>query len=318
MKRKIIIAFIMLVAIILFGCDIKKIMENTEKPTFEITSENTESKWNANVADGNVTPEIAATNESANQQEITVINESPSQEPFTTERTVKNMLLAAIEPVGRCLYVWGGAWNEEDTGAGIEAMTLGASPRWYEFFCENDSSYDFENTRYQIHDGLDCSGFIGYLTYQIFEDTYSDNGYVYKAGEIPEKYLEIFGGSYTQSGEITDYQPCDIMGKKGHIFIVVGECEDGSVVFIHSSPPALSLCGTPTPDGNTESKAVLLARKYMSEYRSECYNRYDTCSRGTSFLTDYNQFRWNPDMLTDPDGYRDMTAEEILADLFDE
>lgn len=232
--------------------------------------------------------------------------------------TVKAMLSAAVKPAGACLYVWGGGWNEEDTAAGIEAMTLDVSPRWYEFFCENDSGYQYERTRYQIHDGLDCSGFVGYVTYQIFGDAYSDTGYVYKAGQIPYTYQELFGGEFHESWEVSDYRPCDIMGKNGHVYLVIGECDDGSVLFVHASPPAVSLCGTPTPAGSMSSQAIALAKQYMSAYRSECYNRYDTCYRDGSFLTDYYQFRWDSSVLTDPDGYREMSVEEILADLFQE
>lgn len=232
--------------------------------------------------------------------------------------TVKGMLSAALEPVGNCLYVWGGGWNEEDNAAGVEAMTLGVSSGWNEFFKENDSSYDFRNTRYQIHDGLDCSGYVGYVTYQIFEDEYSDSGYVFQSGDIPSKYQDLFGGEYHRSGRVTDYQPCDIMGKNGHVVIVIGQCEDGSILFMHASPPALSLSGTPAPRGGGESEAVALAKQYMSKYRPECYERYDTCTGDTGFPSSYSQFRWDPSVLSDPDGYRDMTVEEILADLFGE
>ena len=43
---------------------------------------------------------------------------------------------------------------------------------------------------------------------------------------------------------------------------------------------------------------------------------YKQFIRGTDYLTEYNQMRW--DVLEDPDGYNDMTPEEILKDLFSE
>ena len=303
MKHKRKLSLVILMTVILTGCGMSK--NETIPVTNEIDRIVTEAE-----TDYKALSDTAETF----SDEIEYMIQNPPSAPAT----VKGMLSAAIEPVGKCLYVWGGGWNEEDTAAGIEAMTIGPSQRWYEFFNENDRNYNFRKTRYQIHDGLDCSGYVGYITYQVFEDEYSDFGYVFKAGEIPGKYLDLFGGEYHKSYEVGDYQPCDIMGKSGHVFIVIGQCDDGSVLFMHASPPALSLCGTPTPGGRSESQAVILARQYMSLYRSECYNRYDTCSRDRSFLTGYNQFRWDPSVLSDPDGYRDMTVEEILADLFEE
>lgn len=42
------------------------------------------------------------------------------------------------------MYIWGGGWNEEDTGAGVEATRLGLAPAWVEFTSQQDSSYDYE------------------------------------------------------------------------------------------------------------------------------------------------------------------------------
>ena len=266
------------------------------------------------------TPEVTTADETTvpdTTSDETTANKDETDEP-QPKATVKNMLAAALEPVGRCLYVWGGGWNEEDTGAGVDAMTLGASPRWLEFFGENGRDYDYHDTRYQIHDGLDCSGYIGYVTYQAFGEAYSDNGYVFKSGRITEEFRDLFGGVVTNKSNISEYQPCDIMGKSGHAYIVIGQCSDGSVLFMHASPPAVSLCGTPSENGKTESEAVRLAAKYMSKYRPESYEKFDTCSRGMSYLTDYDQYRWSTETLADPDGYRNMSVEEILADLFGE
>ena len=232
--------------------------------------------------------------------------------------TVKDLLSAAIEPCGRCLYVWGGGWNEEDTAAGPDAMREGPSPRWYEFFLENGPSYDVNSTKYQIHDGLDCTGYLGYSVYQVFGDAYSQTGYVFPSGKFAAGCLALFGGENIPVQNIRDYKPGDIMHKRGHVFLVIGQCEDGSLLFLHASPPALSLCGTPARDGSTSSQAVALATEYMSKYRSECFEKYDTCLRGTGFLTEYDQYRWDENLLTDPDGYFQMTPREILDDLLAE
>ena len=232
--------------------------------------------------------------------------------------TVKNYLQAAIEPVGTTLYVYGGGWNEDDSGSGIEALSYGISPRWYEFFKENDENYNFEDTMYQIHDGLDCTGYVGYVTYQVFGDFYRDNGYVFPSKDMTSEYADIFGGTLISRDSIDRYYPGDIMGTDGHVFIVIGRCSDGSLLFVHASPPVVSICGTKTPDGKPESEAVALAGKYMSTYFPESYARYDTCIRDTDFLTEYNQMHWSRNVLTDPDGFDDMTPEEIMKSIFEE
>ena len=67
-------------------------------------------------------------------------NASPSShsEPSTSSKqsnlSLERFLEIAIEPVGQTMYVWGGGWNEEDTGAGVEAVTIGVSDHWASFF----------------------------------------------------------------------------------------------------------------------------------------------------------------------------------------
>lgn len=48
--------------------------------------------------------------------------------------TLKTLLLTALEPVGSTMYVWGGGWNKADTGAGIEAVSIGVTSKWKAFF----------------------------------------------------------------------------------------------------------------------------------------------------------------------------------------
>lgn len=232
------------------------------------------------------------------------------------DTTVKEMLSCALEPVGSCLYVYGGAWNEEDTGAGVEALSYGVSPRWEEFFNENNSSYNYKSTRYQIHDGLDCTGYIGWTMYQIFGDKYSDIGYVTESKNMALKYSELFESELIKKENVSSYMPGDIMCSSSHVYMVIGECEDGSVVFLHASPPVVSICGTYAPDGTQNSMAVKLATHYMSTYYPKSYEKFPVCSRNTSYLKDYDQVRLSEKALPDPDNYKDMTPEQILEDLF--
>ena len=142
------------------------------------------------------------------------------------------------------MYVWGGGWNEADTGAGVEAVSIGESPRWYTFYEMQNSSYNYQNTRYQIHDGLDCSGYVGWVIYNVLERTNGQTGYVEKATGMAESFSAKGFGSYTPSWHVTDWKPGDIMSMKGHVWISLGMCADGSVVLLHASPPGVLLCGT--------------------------------------------------------------------------
>ena len=70
----------------------------------------------------------------------------PSQtEPVTTPPdtiSLLDFLQTAVQPVGSTMYIWGGGWNEEDTGAGVEAVTLGVSSRWAEFAAGQEERSD--------------------------------------------------------------------------------------------------------------------------------------------------------------------------------
>ena len=68
----------------------------------------------------------------------------PVQFLLAEDITLKQFITIAMQPVGKVMYVWGGGWNEADTGAGIEAMTIGVSPNWKAFFEKQDKDYDFE------------------------------------------------------------------------------------------------------------------------------------------------------------------------------
>lgn len=52
----------------------------------------------------------------------------------------------------------------------------------------------------------------------------------------------------------------------------------------------------------------------MSRYAG--YNKYNYHTSSGNYIKNGNYLRWNSKTLSDPDGYREMTADEILADLF--
>lgn len=83
------------------------------------------------------------------------------------ERTLFTLLCAAMQPLGTTLYVYGGGWNLDDTGAGRDAVTPFPSPAWKTFFLSQDEGYDYRRFRGSgcnpWHSaGLDCSGYLGW------------------------------------------------------------------------------------------------------------------------------------------------------------
>lgn len=260
------------------------------------------------------TPTTApATQPSTLPSETTLPPETLPPEPDTV--SILDLLRVAAQPVGQTMYVWGGGWNEEDTGAGMEAMTLGLSPRWAEFAAAQDSSYNYKNTRYQIHDGLDCSGYVGWAVYNVLETENGQPGYVCKASAMAQSLSDQGLGDYIPAADMTLWLPGDIMSMKGHVWIAVGMCGDGSVLLLHSSPPGVMFSGTLLPDGS-ESQASVLADQIMQERFPDWYSRYPHCARSYSYLTNSSAMRWSSDVLTDPEGLRDMTAEEVVNLIF--
>lgn len=250
-------------------------------------------------------------------------------------RTIKNVLATAMQPVGETLYIWGGGWNEEDTAAGASSKHIGVCPEWKAFFDKQDSSYNFCDYAVShddcaekpipeyISQGLDCSGYLGWVLRNVFQDKDIDDlGYVFPHTKRVSNFVDNHWGSAIKSTDIHNFAAGDIMDKPGHTYIVLGQCPDGSIVFIHSSPPGVHICGTVTPEGDADSEAVTLATHYMHKYYTsydEKFSQYGYV-RNTDYLTQYTQLRWalGAGDMTDPDGYTEMTAEQILKDLFSE
>ena len=237
----------------------------------------------------------------------------------TPKSTLKKLLQTGLQPAGSTMYVWGGGWNKADTGAGTAARTIGVSPKWKKFFNKQTSAYDYRTTRYQIENGLDCYGYIGWCIYNIMNTESGKKGYVMLAQNMAKNFAKRGWGSYRSADSVRNYRAGDIMSSSGHVWMVVGQCNDGSVVLLHSSPPGVQLAGTPTPSGKTNSRAVKLAATYMKKYFPKWYRKYPDCSVSYQYLTQYAQMRWDVSgkgVMSDPEGYRNTNANQILKDLF--
>ncbi len=243
--------------------------------------------------------------------------ETEAPPPEVPAPSILSLLKNASLPVGRTMYVWGGGWNEADDGAGEDAVTIGISERWAEFAALQSSDYDYKQTKYQIRDGLDCSGYVGWAVYNTLETENGKEGYVTSSTKMAEEYALLGLGTFTAAEDVADHKAGDVMSRNGHVWIVVGTCADGSVLMLHSSPPGVMFSGTRLPGGG-DSEASLLAERIMAERYPEWYARFPKCSRSNKYLEDSSAMRWHRHVLADEEGLSEMTAEEIVALIFDE
>ena len=272
------------------------------------------------------------------------------------EKTLKNFLATALMPVGTTLYVYGGGWDWQDVGSAIQTRTIGVSQDWVGFFQSQNEDYtyrdkdgnealkDAANSYYPYggyneyyYAGLDCSGYVGWVIYNVMNTESGQDGCVMGATKTAKTYSEKGWGDWTQEiekpvdYENSSFNPGDIFSIKGHVWMCVGTCQDGSILILHSSPtdsrtgqpgggPQLSAIGE-----DETCEAYQLADRYMSEYFPEWYERYPIALKDydkyTTVEGEYTgKFSWDltgkNGGLEDPDNYRNMTPEEIIEDLF--
>ena len=273
-------------------------------------------------------------------------------------RTLKNYLQTAMNPVGTALYVYGGSWDWQDVNSSNQALTIGLPQSWIDFFQQQDANYTYKNDRDHAHSyyphnswnqyyyaGVDCSAYIGWTVYNVMhtESTTNDqsDGYVMSAVKMAKTFADKGWGEFTRDVKADSFKPGDIFSMSGHVWTVLGVCGDGSIVFLHSTPSdskagqgggGVQLSAlNPNSDDDKNCEAYKLVTKYMTKYYPEWSTRYDAVLRsydsyatpasGSTFKVTWSgNFSWNLDGtgLTDPDGYANMSAAEILADLFGE
>ena len=238
------------------------------------------------------------------------------QKPERKEATIVTFLQTALEPVGSTMYIWGGGWNDEDSGEGAGATRIGVSPRWKRFARQQDENYDYKKYLYHREKGLDCSGYVGWVLYNTFEAESGQSGYVTTSTDLARSLSERGWGELLQNPD--EFLPGDIVSMEGHVWICLGTCEDGSVLLVHSSPPGVSVCGTSVPEEyrtkeyDGESLAIDLARKYMAENHPDWQERYPGRSVSDAYLKNVSVFRWDESKMKDANEYQMLSGEEVL------
>ncbi|MBO4688014.1 MAG: hypothetical protein J5636_05830 [Clostridiales bacterium] len=279
------------------------------------------------------------------------ISYTPVVQGTPGEKTVINFIKTSLMPVGTTLYVFGGGWDWQDTGSAIQARTLGVSDDWVRFFRSQDENYTFRDkdddesqrdptTSYYpfggyneyYYAGLDCSGFVGWTIYNTFETEDGKPGYVGSASKMAKRFSDYGWGAFSKpdiaSGESgSKLKPGDIISIKGHVWISLGTCDDGSVLIVHSTNGFVSRTGQPgggvalaAIGDSKDCEAYRLADTYMEKYYPEWYSRYTVAlSSPDKYFNfeseDAGRFSWDTtsgDALSDDLGARGMTPEQIL------
>ncbi|MBR1408248.1 MAG: hypothetical protein IJ573_05060 [Clostridia bacterium] len=279
---------------------------------------------------------------------------SPAPSPVGGEPgvcTLSNLLKTAMEPVGRVLYIFGGGWNWQDTGAHENARHIGISPDWQRFFDAQDASYTYrdpdgdenkKDARTSFYPyggfnqygyaGLDCSGYVGWTVYNTMHVRSGETGFVSSSTGMAKKLSVCGFGEWFKpaAGEWPRLCPGDIVSISGHVYMALGTCADGSVLIAHSTPSP-SRAGQPGGGvqigavGKDEACAAYrLADGILRSVYPAWYSRYPACLKDPAVYFDFSReetgvFRWRSGAeggLTDPDGVQGMTAEDAVQMIF--
>ncbi|WP_289301441.1 N-acetylmuramoyl-L-alanine amidase family protein [Sporofaciens musculi] len=235
-------------------------------------------------------------------------------------RIIRNAKL----PLGRTLYVWGGGWNIADNAAGEAALHDGVWPEWETYFNANKNGYSYRpgqtswkngNRQWRLK-GLDCSGYLGWLIYNSVSGGRNSSGYVVNATSFASSLANYGFGNVASCTPSSSFRPGDIVSiPNGHCFLVLGQCSDGSVLLLHSTPNGgVQVSGTVTGSGS--SVASRLAQQYMQQYYPNWWRAFGNENRqkvnANSYLTG-TKFSWQLNgSVRDSTGILNKTGEQIL------
>ncbi len=233
-------------------------------------------------------------------------------------KTLKNLLQNSLVPNGRVLYIWGGGWGTSDS------RKIGYLDSWGSFFSTHATpTYRRQNYEYAEGYGLDCSGYVGWVTYNTMNTKNGKTDILanrYNSTQLADRLTSL--GWATTKAKPSSYSALkagDICSMYGHVYICLGSCADGSAVIIHSSGigktygGGVQLSGTPDRNGKKDSEGYRLAKQYMENYFIEW--PYGVESVGKTYLSNMKNYcSWK----NDPDGLRNKSAKEVLKVIFNE
>ena len=285
----------------------------------------------------------------------------PYEAPVTAtpgEKTLKNFLATALAPVGTALYVYGGGWDWQD-GSGYassnQSMTIGLPQEWIDFFQANDETYHFKQTdasgsyansvytsnrgwNQYYWAGIDCSGYVGWVTWNTLHTENGvkgvDEGYVGSSTSQAKNMAQKGWGTLDQGDVDADgkhtyanatFNVGDVFSMNGHVWICLGTCEDGSILFAHSTPNTSNGAGAQLSaiGESKDCQAYQLASYYMETYYPQWGERYDALLMSFTGYTNTTgsnagKFTWDLEngILTDEEGFAAMTPVEIMGELY--
>ena len=225
-----------------------------------------------------------------------------ANETINGQKTLKSYLQNALVPCGRTLYIWGGGWDDSD------ACIIGYQPKWETWFKNHaTSSYDYSNYRYSYGNGLDCSGFAAWTLYNTLYTKSGGDWLVFQSTTVASTYSKKGWVNLKTNSSDQTYRPGDVVSMNGHVWISLGECSDGSVLLVHSSPKGVQISGT-------SGQAATLATHYMKKYFPEWPYAARTVS--SSYLSWAGKGSWKVSgsghILNDPDGIQKMSANQVM------
>ena len=303
------------------------------------------------------------------QQEATAHNSEASFHPNDTRLslvnngapTIKNLMIRALNEVGRVMYIWGGGRNVP-SGARLRIIdTVGESPRWLEFASEIDSKmksgnydYNFKNfcnvsknskgeeqlgvASSHIGKGLDCSGFMAWLLMNtLSSEDLTHESFVVRAKYMTELFTKRRLGEFTEFGKIDKVYPGDIISMnqgyddderledESHVYLALGQFNDGSIILIDMSPPTVRIRGTRDrnssrdSNGKLTSMAIRTAEEYMRNYFPNTYASFPNCTCSSDDYRLDSKMHWDTTSdsrkISDPDRYQSFSPTQILNDL---
>ena len=177
-------------------------------------------------------------------------------------------------------------------------------------------SYKYKNYLHCSSLGLDCTGYIGWVLYNLFNTKSGGEGFVYRSDILGYALQDKALGTVTDGKDFKNHRCGDILfsSKHHHAYISLGKCADGSAVILHSSPPGVMLSGTACKSAN-KSEAQKIATDFMHKHYPKWSIKYPDSNRGIDYLSDYSRFRFYDSILPDFERITTLTPEKILSSL---